>query len=158
MKRFWPARTKAKQQADDTPVADLDAIVAREVPFRFQGKIHKLTPMSLEKFLTYTNAQASIMRNLNGDSKITTAKDLAQLYYDVISAMCSTISLDDVMNMEQAQMAALYQLVIDMVTGQVDTGDETEKKKRLKISLYESVQVSSSQSVDESSDGPSSSH
>ena len=145
--RFWPARTQA-----EGPVADLDAIVADPVPFRFKGKIHILKPIELDNFLRFANAQAEIMRTTGDkESKIST-EELAKRYHRVFSAVCDTITVKDVMSMEQVQIAALYQLVIDMVTGQVDMGDG--KKKRQKIPLYDIVRASSSPNAPENSDGP----
>ena len=141
--KLWPTRSKAKQ--DHQPVADLDAIVNDPVYFRYKGKIHTLKPMSLEQFLRFSNAQSRLMDGLKDDVKLT-AKELAERYLSVISSVCDTILLDDILEMEQVQVAALYQLVIDLVTGQVgSTGDV--KKKRERIDIYPSAQVSSSPSA-----------
>lgn len=134
--KLWPARSKAIR--DEGPVADLDAIVSDPVSFRFKGKIHVLKPIDLKDFLKFTNAQASLMRSANDPEKRLSAKELAEQYLSVISPLCDTITLDHIMEMEQVQIAALYQLVIDMVTGQVDTGDG--KKKRAKLQIYDIVQ------------------
>ena len=135
--KLWPARSKAKNES--APVADLDAIVADPVFFRYKGKIHELKPMSLEHFLKFSNAQAELMAGVKEDVKLT-AQDLADRYLKVINSVCDTITRDDILEMEQVQVAALYQLVIDLVTGQVAT-EETVKKKRRKIDIYESVEV-----------------
>ena len=147
--KLWPARTK---KTAGVPITDLDAIIAEPVYFQLKGKIHELQPMSLESFLKFTNAQAALM-NLAKEDGPMTAKSLANKYLSVISSVCSTITIDDILEMEQVQVAALYQLVIDLVTGQVDLGEG--KKKRLKIPIYEYAQASSLQNVPESSDGPS---
>ncbi len=149
MSRLWPART---QKMDNGPIADLDAIVAEPISFRFKGKIHTLKPVDLKDFLKFTNAQAALMNAANDPAVKMTAKELAKRYFDVIEPLCHTITIEDVMSMEQVQIAALYQLIIDMVTGQIDMGDG--KKKRQKISIYDTAQHSSSQSVQESSGGP----
>jgi len=148
--KFWPARTSKKQNG---PVADLDAIVAEPVYFRYGGNVHTLKPMSLETFLRFTNAQSSLMDSLRED-KTLTGKELAERYHDVISSVCDTITVNDILSMEQVQVAALYQLVIDLVTGQVDMGGGESKKKRQKINIYESVQASSSPSSLGSLAGP----
>lgn len=120
--KLWPARTKSKV---DVPVTDLDAIVSESVPFRFQGRIHELKPISLAEYLKFLNAMTEMNAAFQDKEAATpmTARDLAAKYHAVISAVCDSITLDDVMKMEQAQVAALYQLVIDQVTGQVDQGD-----------------------------------
>jgi hypothetical protein len=133
--KLWPARTKHTEG----PVADLDAIVADPVDFRFGGKIHTLNPFTVEDYLRYVNAKVSLETEIR--SGAITADQLVQSYFKVISAVCTTITIADIKKMQQVQVAALYQLVIDMVTGQVDTGED--KKKRKRIDLYESVRPSS---------------
>jgi hypothetical protein len=134
--RFLPSRAKAKG-----PIVDLDAIVAEPHYFRFKGKIYKVNPVELEAFLKFTNAQATLMRSLNDKDALLSWKELAQRYADVISPLCPDISVEMIMDMQQAQVAALYQLIIDVVTGDIDDGEG--KKKRLKLPLHESVQASS---------------
>jgi len=151
--KLWPARTKNKETE---PVADLDAIVSEPVVFRYKGKLHKLNPIRLDEFLKFTNAQSLMMSALN-DDKALTPRELAKRYHSVIKSVCDTMTVDDILGMEQVQVAALYQLVIDMVTGQVKVG-ETQKKSRQKIPIYESVQPLSSPSAPENSDGQSSKH
>lgn len=147
--KLWPARTQA---LDIGPVADLDAIVADPIPFRFKGKIHVLKPIALDDFLKFTNAQAELLRAANDEVKLS-AKELATKYHRLFASVCETISLDDVLGMEQVQIAALYQLIIDMTTGQVDMGDG--KKKRAKIPIYDIARASSSPNAPASSGGQS---
>lgn len=139
--KIWPARSNA----NDGPVADLDAIVAEPVSFRFKGKVHTLKPFSLAEFLKFTNAQSALMSLLKEEETMITTNDLAERYHKVIGSVCPSITVGDILSMEQVQVAALYQLVIDMVTGQVDQGDG--KKKRMKLQIYDSVEPSSSRSA-----------
>lgn len=139
----------AKQ--DDGPISDLDAIIVKSVPFRFKGKIHRLDPINLEDFLKFTSAQATLMTAMSNQELQLSAKDLAQKIFNVFSSVCSTLTLDDVLAMEQVQVAALYQLVLDMVTGQVDMGEG--KKKRAKIPLYDIVRASFSPNAQRPSAG-----
>lgn len=140
--KLWPARTQAKQVE---PVCDLDAILAEPVAFRWNGTIHYLKPMQLDEFLKYSNAQSKLMAEVSSETKLD-PNTLIQRYHAVISSVCDTISVEDIKSMSQAQVAALYQLVIDLVTGQVVVPGDS-KKKRLKLPLYESVEVSSSPNV-----------
>lgn len=139
--KLWPTRTKATQNIG--PVADLDAIISEPVPFRFKGRIHYLKPMQLDEFLKFSNAQSTLIAALNATAeddkeKRLSGKRLAGMYHAIVASVCDTITLDDILSMEQAQVAALYQLVIDLVTGQVDPTGEG-KKKRQKLNLYESA-------------------
>ena len=146
IKRLWPARTNKTEGV----VADLDAIIADPVPFRFKGRIHKLKPFSLAEYLKFVNAKMMLEQTITGTVQVT-AQQLAESYHAVIAAVCDTITVADILSMEQVQVAALYQLVIDMVTGQVDAGDG--KKKRMRMDLYASAQHSSSPSAQENLDG-----
>ena len=147
---FRPSRAKAIKEVE--PVTDLDVIISEPVPFRFKGVIHYLKPFSLEEFLKFTNAQSRLAHTL-GTSELITPDQLADQYHGVIASVCDTITLDDIKSMEQAQIAALYQLVIDLTTGQVDMGDG--KKKRKKLDLYGSAQALSSPNVASDSAGHS---
>ncbi len=143
--KLWPARSQV-----EGPVADLDSIVADPVPFRFKGKIHILKPFSLEEYLKFVNAKGALERSMMGSEKIT-PQELAKQYHAVIAAVCDTITVEHILSMEQVQVAALYQLVIDMVTGQVETGEG--KKKRPRLDLYASVHPLSSPNAPDPSDG-----
>lgn len=151
--KLWPARS-AKQP--DGPIVDLDAIIAEPVPFRFRGKIHVLEPIDLESFLKFTSAQAELMRTLNDKENPLGADEFAQKMHRLYSSVCKTLTLQDVQKMEQSQVAALYQLVLDLTTGQVDKGDG--KKKRTKIPIYDIARASSSPSVPKPSDGAPTPH
>lgn len=133
------ARDSANQAVD----TDLDALLSEEVTFRFNGRVHKIKPISLAEFLKWTQAHTSLMDSIKSDQEIITPKMLAEKYHEVISAVCDSITVADVESMEQAQIAALYQLVIDKMTGQVPTSDGV-KKKRMRIDLYNSGRPSSS--------------
>jgi hypothetical protein len=153
--KLWPARTKA-QAPKDVPVTDLDAIVAEPVYFKYHGKIHRVEPVTFEDFLKFTNAQSELFSSNRNNEKMT-PEQLVARYYSVISSLCKTVSLEDIRSMEQVQIAALYQLIMDMVTGQVKLEDG-KKKTRQKIQLYESVERSSLPNAPESSDGQSKQH
>ncbi len=146
MSKLWPSRTKHAEGV----VADLDAIIAEPVPFKFRGKMHKLKPFSLAEYLKFVNAKMSLEQSMSSTDPLT-AEQLATAYHAVIASVCDTITVKDIMSMEQVQVAALYQLVIDMVTGQVDVGDG--KKKRMRMDLYASAPHSSSPNAPESLDG-----
>lgn len=147
--KLWPSRTKAKNV---DPVTDLDAIISEPVPFRFKGKTHFLKPVTVAEFLKFANANPKLLNGITEPDL--TAQILAERYFDVISSVCDTITLKDIQSMEQAQVAALYQLVLDMVTGQVDMGDG--KKKRKKVDLYDTAARSSLPNAGSTSGGPQS--
>lgn len=136
MSKLWPARTKHQG-----PIVDLDKIVSEPCYFRFNGKIWKVNPVKLEAFLKFSNAQQVLLKMVNDKETVMPWRDVAQVYVDVISPLCPQITIDHIMEMQQVQVAALYQLIISVVSGDVDDGDD--KKKRLKIPIHESVRPSS---------------
>jgi len=150
-----PSRKKHAKETEI--VADIDAIIAEPIHFRFRGKIHTLKPMVLKEFLKFASAQSQLNQYIKEDAHKLNLETMAQAYFKVISSVCDSITIDDVIGAEQVQLAAIYQLILDMVTGQVDLGNP-EKKSRKKIPLYESVEHSSLGSVQENLAGPSKPH
>lgn len=148
--KLWPARTNQKK-SDVEVVTDLDAMLSEPVPFRFNKKVHYLKPVELGAFLKFTNARIALTEEKKDGSPLT-KDELVKRYHDVISSVCDSISYEDIYHMSQTQVAALYQLVIDMITGQVDLGDG--KKKRRRADIYNYAEPSSSQNAVSSSAGP----
>lgn len=124
---------RSKSSKDVDIVSDLDALIAKPVAFRFNGKVHAIKPISVVEFYKYANALAAL--NSLRDKKCTT-EDLVEAYINIFSAVCDTITEKDVNNMTQAQAAALFQLTIDAVYGkaQIDIMQDEKKKSLLKIS------------------------
>lgn len=114
--RFRPAREAATEQV----VADLDSLIVKPTPFRFNGKIHHIKPISTEVFFSIVNEIAH-METLRKKDDIT-AEELIDGYTRLIGSACDTIKRHDIENMTQAQVGALLQLVLDVVSA------NTEKK------------------------------
>jgi len=150
--RLLPLRQKKTEPIG--PIVDLDAIVSDPTPFRFKGKIHIIKPISFKEFLKFTASQSNFVSTLNSNTQVT-PDQLADGYHQIISAVCDTITIQDIKDMEQAQIGALYQLILDVVTGSVQTGDRVDdgKKKRFRLPIYESSQLGSLPNALESSDG-----
>lgn len=127
---FKPARAKAAAWMKDPShgganiVADLDAILTEPIHFRLLGKVHTLEPITTENFLLYTNALAKLFQMR--DEKMISSQDLIQRYFDLFSSVCKTIELKDIQGMTQAQVAGLYQLILDSFQGKSQA--ELEKK------------------------------
>jgi len=111
-------------------VSDLDALVAEPIAFRFKGRVHEIKPISTLELLKFTNAFAAL-QTLQGKSDTVTVAELVDAYAGVIASVCPTITREHVEDMTQAQVSALFQLVMDSVTGKahVMPGGEAEKKK-----------------------------
>ena len=125
-----PVKVKP-QRAVREVVSDLDALVAEPIAFRFAGEVHEIKPVSTLELLRFTNAFAQL-QELNGRSDAITVAELVDAYTSVISSVCPSITRDHVEDMTQAQVAALFQLVMDSVVGKAHAqpGVEPEGAKK----------------------------
>jgi len=123
--------TRNKMRAEGSVVADLDALLNESVYFKLHGKTHEIKPLSAKQFLILTNNLGHLL-DLKEKSEIT-PDELVDRYYDLVSSCCETISKDDIKNMTQQQIAGLFQLVMDALTGkaQAQSKHEIAEKKTL---------------------------
>jgi len=137
--RLWPARSKHTAEL----VADFDALSSEPISFRLNGKIHQIKPINTAEFFKYANAYAKLMQML--DEKRTTIhpRELIERYFEVFSSVCDSITMADIENSNNAQMAGLFQLIIDTVSGR----SQADQKKTLQkmVSTASSVDHSSTQ-------------
>lgn len=112
---LFSLQAKRKQQSEATLVSDLDAMVAKPVAFRLHGRIHEIKPISLEEFYKFANAWTTVLnwKDSDGISPKEYLKGLTELFQSV----CDSITEDDVLRLTQAQAGALFQLIIESVTG-----------------------------------------
>jgi hypothetical protein len=99
-------------------VADLDVIDVKPVAFRFNGETHLLKPVTTKEFLKASESFAKMDAMSKSDNQVP-IEEVIDVYADLISSLCDTVNRDDILNMSQAQVAALLQLIIDHVTGRV---------------------------------------
>lgn len=119
-----------KQARNDIPVvSDLDAMVASSVPFRFQGKVHYIKPISVLEFYQYTQALAKLVE-LKDQEKVS-GEELVDLYFNLFKTVCDTITHEDIEKMTTSQASALFALTLDCVTGKAQAEQDQEKKKTL---------------------------
>ena len=130
---FRPARSQARQQIQGGTdvVADLDALIEQRVSFKLHGKVHEIKPISSKDFLIFTNNLSKLME-LKDKNKIE-AEELIEKYHGLISSLCDTIKIEDIESMTQPQVGALFQLLLDSVTGKAQATAqklyvESEKK------------------------------
>lgn len=127
--RFLPTRSKAKQRIEQGGtsriVADLDKIKSEPVGFYLFEKLHVIRPLSVEEFFGYVEKYVDLM-DLKKEVDVK-PEELINRYYQCFSKVIPTLKKSDVENMTQQQCAALYELVMDTITGRVFT-DEKKKK------------------------------
>lgn len=104
-------------------VADLDKLIADPVPFRWNGMVHFIKPISTKEFLSISEGLAMLDKLRRADQ--VTAEELLEGYSKVFSSACETIGRKEIEQMTQAQIGALYQLILDTITGK----SHTEEKK-----------------------------
>lgn len=132
--KLWPTRSKHKAEM----VADLDALLDESISFRLHGRDHEIRPISAAEFFKFTNAYAGLSA-LGNKSEIPT-EQLINAYYEVFSSVCTTISKEDVRQMSIAQVGALFQLIIESVTGRA----QVDQKKTLERMMATAQVVSQS--------------
>lgn len=131
MKNIFKLKPARSQAIDNNQmVADLDALIAKPIYFRWNGKAHEIKPISTKEFLVLTE-KLNQMDQLRKQAEIP-MDDLVDSYSDIISVVCDSIQRSDILSMTQAQVSALFQLILDCMTGKAQV--DIEKKKNQVIS------------------------
>ncbi len=125
MKKLWPSRTQSKPSE---VIADLDALIADPVSFKMHGKTHTIKPVTTKEFMQFTNAYALFWEMK--DKETVTPDELIDRYFDLISPICDSVKREDIANLTQAQVGALFNLVIEVVTAKAHV-DTAQKKTSL---------------------------
>lgn len=110
-------------------IADLDALIAEPVAFRFQGKSHLIKPISTAEFLKFLEASAKIGEVIV--DKSAKPADIITAYHRLISSVCDTFTRRDVELMTEAQSWALFRVIVETVKGKPH--DEESKKKLMEM-------------------------
>jgi hypothetical protein len=119
----------AREAATKNVVADLDKLIAEPVAFRFNGKAHLIKPITTAEFFKITSELAK-MDALRKKDTIDNV-ELIDAYVGLLTAACDTLKREDIENMTQAQVGALFQLVLDCVTGRSFGASEEKKNTSL---------------------------
>lgn len=118
----WFRKRKNLKVSSDI-VADLDAMIVENVGFKLHGKQHVIRPLTVEQFMLYA-VNLSEIYSLKERNDLS-ASELIDKYYALISSVCSTVKRSDIEEMSQQQVSALFELIVETVTGKVFV----EKKK-----------------------------
>lgn len=124
--QFKPAR---KVSLDESKiVVDLDRLVSEPIGFRLQGKVHLIKPLDNKTFLKVVNelAKLDVLRSTpNPEMKV-----VIDGYTSLFQSVCDTITKQIVSDMNAHQIAALFQQIVDQITGRAFKS-EAEKKNSL---------------------------
>jgi hypothetical protein len=106
---------KRKEPASDIPVvADLDRIISKSVAIILNGKKHIIRPITSAQFFLYAAELAKLNDILPGNPS---KKEIIDQCFAVVSQICPSLTHEDVRTASDAQMAGLYRVIIDAVTG-----------------------------------------
>lgn len=107
-------------------ISDLDSILSRTVGFKYEGKIFEIPPLSLEMFLLAVQGLATL-------DHLKTKEDvgideLKAAYLKLFGVVCPRVTMKIVESMGHQQIAALLNLVIEVIMGKATL--DLEKKSQ----------------------------
>lgn len=108
------------------PFVDLDALVEKGAEFKFKDHIYTLKPIDAETFMSFSNEWASLQMLVTQD--LVSEEDSMNVCVQLIRSVCREIPAELIRKeMTLAQIGALINLIVNSVTGQVDS------KKKVKM-------------------------
>lgn len=115
-------KKKPKEQTE--VICDLDAILSKTVAFKYNGKIYEIPPLTFQEFIRATNALAEIdiLRKKEGLDEA----QVLSAYDKIFSIVCPSFDRVILNTMGNQQIAALFNLVIEVIMGKATL--EVEKK------------------------------
>lgn len=123
LEKLKPARSRT--QEDFEIIADIDAVITKPIGFRLHGRSHKIRPVTTREFMEWSSALAHLW-NLKKKEDVQD-EEIWKAYYNVIHTLCETITLEDIQKCEPSQIAAIYGVLLDHVTGRIQREDEKKK-------------------------------
>lgn len=123
--RLRPARASAEARGVEV-VTDLDALVSRSVAFRFQGETFEIKPLTTGETLAAYNAFSKV-DELAKKSRIT-GPEILDAYEAIFTTVCPSFKRRHLEKLMPSQLAALFNLVLETVTGRVYSREELQKK------------------------------
>ena len=110
-------------------ISDLDSILSEPISFKLHGRVRVIRPVSTEEFLHFSNALAKLY-DLQEKSGVT-PEELISRYFDLAKSIIEDITRKDIEDMAQVQIAGLFALLMDVVTGKAHADNEKKKKELL---------------------------
>ena len=112
-------------------VADLDRLESHSVGFRLHGQTHIIKPVKVKEFYKTIERLAAFVQ-LQQRENLTDA-ELNAGYLEIIQSLCDTITLKDIEECSPPQIAGLFQIIVDTISGKAHAKGqplESEEKKR----------------------------
>ena len=126
--RLFKFESRASKK-DYELISDLDSILSEPISFKLHGRVRVIRPVSTEEFLRFSNALAKLY-DLQEKSGVT-PEELISRYFDLAKSIIEDISRKDIEDMAQVQIAGLFALLMDVVTGKAHADNEKKKKELL---------------------------
>ena len=136
-KKFMPTRMSASNDYD--VISNIDDILDKPIAFVLHGKAHQINPVTTREFLEWSKALAGL--SALRDKKHNDEKELIEAHLLTINTLCPSITKEDLETATQAQIAAIYGILLDHVSGKAHTEDY--KKKTIEASMLSEKSLSS---------------
>ena len=131
--RLKPTRSA---HTDDTEiVSDLDALVAKPIAFKWGGEKYTIRPFTTEQFFKFSQSLNELdkLAKQKGQSDTSVLLDeWVSAYVKMFRVACPEITREDVEEMTQGQVAALFNLILECVAGKAQADIEKKKIAELK--------------------------
>ena len=109
-------------------IADLDKIISDTKTFILHGRTHEIAPVTAEQFFLLSEKlhQLDCLKE-----KDYTREEFAKAAHEVIESIAPSVTIEDIFKCSVAQVSGLFRIIIDTVTGKVETqeGYEEQVKK-----------------------------
>jgi hypothetical protein len=134
---FFKSKPAREQCQEHEIVTDLDALDSQPTWFRFEGKPHKIMPLTTgEMMRTY---QAFHQIDELTKKNVLTVDELIDAWVNLFSSVCDTMDRETVSRMNQRQCAALFALIMDTISGRVNKESAQKKTLAMDSTLFGST-------------------
>lgn len=96
-------------------VADLDKLSSKKFSFKLHGVDHKIDPPSIGNWLEIVDSSNALIGLKDQDG--ITKDQVVDAYFSFLSKMCPDLTKEDILKAKQDQLAALWQIAMDMMNG-----------------------------------------
>lgn len=121
-------------------IADLDLLVSQPIGFKYLGRDHVIQPMTTANYIEVVKAlhDMEMIVGKRQDDPDFDQDSIYAAYHRFVSALCKTISIEDIKKAKLPQLHALMALMISHIKGEtasdmVETPAESDiEKKKMK--------------------------
>jgi hypothetical protein len=122
-------------------ITDLDLLVSQPIGFRYLGRDHVIEPMTTQNFIDVVKAlhDIEVIASRSEDHPEFDQEEIYLAYHRFVSALCDSITLEDIKKAKLPQLHALMALLTkhikgettpDMMESESDASDSEKKKMK----------------------------